>query len=99
MGGHRGQIDAVLATLPITAQDQLKTIRDSYKAKIDILRTAEKSEIDSILTAYPEAKTKLDALESSREPSMGMMKRHGRRGADFSHESADTMTGMSPISQ
>lgn len=60
---HGSKIESVLATLPTAIQDQLKGIRDSYKIKMDALRTAEKSEIDTALAAYPDVKAKVDALQ------------------------------------
>jgi hypothetical protein len=66
-GGPRGErnheeVEKIMATLPETAQTELKSIRDSYREKQEALRTEEKAKIDTILSKYPEVKAKLDAL-------------------------------------
>lgn len=59
-GGKNDEIKAIIATLPANVQTELQAIRDSYKTKQEALRTEEKAKIDTLLSAYPEVKTKLE---------------------------------------
>ncbi len=66
-GGNHQEIEAIIATLPEAVQTELKNIRATYQTKREALRTEEKTKMDTVLSAYPEVKTKLDALKPSEE--------------------------------
>ena len=71
-GGPRGEknheeIEKVIATLPATAQSELKNIRETYRVKQEALRTEEKAKLDTVLSQYPDIKAKLDALAPGKE--------------------------------
>ena len=66
-GGNHQEIEALIATLPEAAQTELKNIRATYQTKQEALRTEEKTKMDTVLSAYPEVKTKLDSLKPSEE--------------------------------
>jgi hypothetical protein len=65
-------MEAIIATLPTSVQTELQTIRESYKTKHEALRTEEKAKIDSLLSAYPDVKTKIEANKT--EGGKHMMK-------------------------
>jgi hypothetical protein len=86
MGGkmHRGngEVEAIIATLPTSTQTELRSIHDSYQSKQETLRAEEKAKIDTVLTGYPDVKTKLDALQANRPQGDGMMGRGGHGRSD-----------------
>lgn len=82
MGRGNGKFEAIMATLPTTTQTEIKAIRDEYKTKQDTLRTEEKAKIDTILAQYPEVKTKIEALETSRPQGMKGNRRHGGKNGE-----------------
>jgi hypothetical protein len=70
MGRGNWEIEALITTLPVDAQNELKAIHNEYKTKFDTLKTEEKTKIDTILTKYPEIKAKLDTLEANWSQKM-----------------------------
>ena len=67
--GNR-ELEAIIATLPASVQTELETIRESYKTKQEALRTEEKAKIDTLLSAYPDVKAKLEANRPEEEKHM-----------------------------
>lgn len=67
--GERGQgnpMNSVLSALPSDAQTEIKTIRESYKTKMDTLRTEEETATEAVIAKYPEVKAKYDAAKVNR---------------------------------
>ena len=67
--GDQGQwnpMNSVLSALPTDAQTELKTIRESYKTKMEALRTEEETAMEAVIAKYPEVKTKYDAAKANR---------------------------------
>ncbi|MBX9809822.1 hypothetical protein K2X92_05520 [Candidatus Gracilibacteria bacterium] len=63
-GGKNDEIQKIMSTLPESVQTEIKNIRTSYEKKGEALRNEEKTQIDTILAAYPEIKNKLDIARS-----------------------------------
>lgn len=59
-------MNSVLSALPTDAQTEIKTIRESYKTKIDALRVEEETATEAVIAKYPEVKAKYDAAKASR---------------------------------
>lgn len=64
MGNHERR--TIISSLPSDAQSQIQTIHTTYQTQMQTLRDKRKSEVDAVLAKYPDAKTKLDALEAKR---------------------------------
>ncbi len=83
MGRGGGEMESILAALPADAQASIQTIRDSYKTRLDALRTEEDTQVEAILANYPDVKAKYDAEKANR-PTMGGMGgwrgKHGKKG-------------------
>lgn len=59
-------MNSILSALPTDAQTEIKTIRESYKTKMEALRTEEETATEAVISKYPEVKTKYDAAKASR---------------------------------
>ncbi len=58
------EIQKIMSTLPESVKTEIKNLRTSYEKKWEALRNEEKTQIDTILAAYPEIKNKLDIARS-----------------------------------
>jgi hypothetical protein len=65
--GKNNEIQKIMSTLPESVQTEIKNIRTSYEKKWEALRNEEKTQIDTILAAYPDIKNKLDTARSQTD--------------------------------
>ena len=73
-GGNHKEVETIFSSLPENIQTEIKSIRESYKEKQDLLRSEEKLKINTILSSYPDIKNKLDTIEKNREGHPGKMR-------------------------
>ena len=76
-GGPNNEIKAIMETLPTSVQEEINTIRETYKAKREALKTEEDTKINTVLSAYPDIQTKLKTLNESRPGNSEGKGRHG----------------------
>jgi len=65
-GGEFGPMSSVISSLTADEQAKVKTIRESYKTKMDSLRTQEKTEIEAVISGNATAKAKYVEIEKNR---------------------------------
>ncbi len=77
-GRKNDEVQKIMSTLPESVQTEIKNIRATYEKKEEALRNEEKTQIDTILAAYPDIKNQLDIARSQTGKHMMWSQRWSR---------------------
>lgn len=69
-GRKNDEVQKIMSTLPESVQTEIKNIRATYETREEALRNEEKTQIDTILAAYPNIKNQLDTARSQTRKHM-----------------------------